>query len=701
MYYRPMAATRLRSIFFAGHSLAGIGVVATLLSLCGASPACAVSLAGLPSVDVLASAARAPESVAKADSGGASSADPGGPGAVFAWGSGSDGQLGDGGTTGSDVPVPVSGLSEASAIAGGYSFGLALLKSGAVAAWGAGESGYLGDGSVENSDEPVSVSGLTEVSAISAGWYHSLALLEDGDVVAWGYNGFGELGDGEREGPEFCPGACSKVPVAVPGLSEVSAVAAGASDSFALLADGHVMAWGGGGNELGIGGEQESDVPVEVPGLSEVVAISAGYSTTLALLGSGKVMAWGFNAYGQLGNGTTTSSDVPVEVSGLSEVVAISAGVDHDLALLRNGTVMAWGDNEYGELGDGTTTGPETCVNDYDEKVGCSATPVPVDGLSEVTQITAGSEFSLALLKSGAVMAWGENERGELGDRGMVSSDLPVEVVSLRGASAISAGSWYEGLAIAQAAAAPPTISKLEPAYGSPAGGTSVTITGERLGDATGVLFGSAQAESFTVESETRITALSPPGSGIVDVGVQAPEGLISATSPADEFSYAPAVSKLEPKQGPQEGGTEVSITGTDFTGASEVKFGESEAEKLQRALGHADHGGRSAGQGESHRGGEDRRWDEPGGLSRSLQVPASRKPVLAHLGKPGARRRHTTVRIPDRRERCLLPDEWHLCRGRSLRRRAELDRSDGRHGRLGAGGRARLRLFRHLLSFQ
>jgi alpha-tubulin suppressor-like RCC1 family protein len=578
MYHRPMAGARLRSVLFTGHSLAGFGVVAALLSLCGASPASAASLAGLPSVDVLASAARAPASVAKADSGGAGSADPAGPGAVFAWGSGSNGQLGDGGTTETDVPVPVSGLSEASAVAGGYAFGLALLHGGAVAAWGDGESGLLGDGSVQSSDEPVHVSGLTEASAIAAGWYHSLALLEDGDVVAWGYNGFGELGNGERDGPESCPGACSKVPVAVLGLSEVSAVAAGASDSFALLSDGHVMAWGGGGNELGIGGEQESDVPVEVPGLSEVVAISAGYSTTLALLGSGKVMAWGFNAYGQLGNGTTSSSDVPVEVSGLSEVVAISAGVDHDLALLRNGTVMAWGDNEYGELGNGTTTGPETCVNAYDEKVGCSRTPVPVNGAREVSQIAAGSEFSLALLNDGTVLAWGENERGELGDRSTSGSDVPVEVVSLRGASAISAGSWYEGLAIAQAAAAPPSITKIEPAYGSPAGGTSVTITGERLGDATGVLFGSAQAERFTVESETQITAVAPPGSGIVDVGVEAPGGLISATSAADEFSYAPAVSKLEPKQGPQEGGTEVSITGTNLTGASEVKFGESDA---------------------------------------------------------------------------------------------------------------------------
>src|SRR6202043_870930 len=102
--------------------------------------------------------------------------------------------------------------------------------------------------------------------------------------------------------------------------------------SYALLGNGTVIAWGNGGGfggSLGDGSESPSDVPVAVcapapepcPGsrLSEVAAISTSRDSTLALLKNGKVMAWGSNGFGKLGTGTETSSNVPVEVTGLSE----------------------------------------------------------------------------------------------------------------------------------------------------------------------------------------------------------------------------------------------------------------------------------------------------------------------------------------------------------------------------------------------
>lgn len=79
-----------------------------------------------------------------------------------------------------------------------------------------------------------------------------------------------------------------------------------------------------------------------------------------------------------------------------------------------------------------------------------------------------------------------------------------------------------------------PVVTGISPASG--AAGTSVTITGSGLGGATGVSFGGAAAQ-FTIDSDTQITATSPPGSGTVDVTVVTPGGT-SATSPADQFSY-------------------------------------------------------------------------------------------------------------------------------------------------------------------
>ena len=86
---------------------------------------------------------------------------------------------------------------------------------------------------------PVAVSGLGEVTAIAAGTYHSLALLSNGTVMAWGSNDSGELGDESFGGPETCifgpnSSACSDVPVAVSGLSEVTAIAAGEFYSLGL-----------------------------------------------------------------------------------------------------------------------------------------------------------------------------------------------------------------------------------------------------------------------------------------------------------------------------------------------------------------------------------------------------------------------------------------------------------------------------------
>jgi len=129
-------------------------------------------------------------------------------------------------------------------------------------------------------------------------------------ATAWGDNEYGQLGSGSSIWAE-------PVPVAVSGLSGVTAVSGGRFHSLALLSNGTALEWG-----ITTG----TRVPVTVSGLSGVTAIAAGAYYSLALLSNGKVMAWGFNESGQLGNGSTTSSSVPVAVSGLSGVTAISAG---------------------------------------------------------------------------------------------------------------------------------------------------------------------------------------------------------------------------------------------------------------------------------------------------------------------------------------------------------------------------------------
>jgi len=480
---------------------------------------------------------------------------------VVGWGQNTSGQLGDGNFSQSDVPVTPSNLNFVTSVAAGGHHSLALLTDGTVAAWGKNASGQLGDGGTTASDVPVAVEELTGAKAIAAGANHSLALLTDGTVMAWGGNEAGQLGDGNTTE--------SDVPVPVEGLKGVvTAIAAGGEHSLALLSNGTVMAWGENEHgELGDGNTSNSDVPVAVKGLKGVTAIAAGGEHSLALLSNGTLMAWGSNEYGQLGIGAggeeeeiQAESDVPVAVNGVSGATAIAAGARHSLALLGSGTVMAWGENESGELGDGS-------INRGEEAPGA------VSGLSGVTAVSAGGAHSMALLANDTVMTWGENKSGELGNgTAGEPSPIPVAVSGLGEVKGISAGGSHD-LAYSEPI---PTVAGVSPGTGSTAGGTSVTITGTNFEGATSVSFGASNATKFTVGSPTSITAISPAGTaGTVNVTVTTPAGT-SPTVPADRFTYVPPpiIKKLSPKAGPAAGATAVTITGSNFDGATAVSFG-------------------------------------------------------------------------------------------------------------------------------
>jgi hypothetical protein len=120
-----------------------------------------------------------------------------------------------------------------------------------------------------------------------------------------------------------------------------------------------------------------------------------------------------------------------------------------------------------------------------------------------------------------------------------------------------------------------PTVTSVSPSAGPPVGGTSVTITGANFAGTTAMTFGAAAA-TFTVNSATTITATAPAGSaGTVDVTVTTPSGT-SATNAADQYTYVavPTVTAVSPSTGPVAGGTSVTITGANFTGATAVMFG-------------------------------------------------------------------------------------------------------------------------------
>lgn len=137
-----------------------------------------------------------------------------------------------------------------------------------------------------------------------------------------------------------------------------------------------------------------------------VVDIAVGNEHTVVVLSGGTVKTLGANFHGQLGNDNGGYSRIPFTVSGITAAVAVAAvgitnaeavasgvssntlyGGNHTAALLSDGKVMAWGDNEYGQLGNGSTTD--------------SSIPVEVSGITNATAIAAGGFHTVALLSDG------------------------------------------------------------------------------------------------------------------------------------------------------------------------------------------------------------------------------------------------------------------------------------------------------------
>ena len=279
---------------------------------------------------------------------------------VKCWGSSSDGQVGNGTISSSNTtPLDVTGLtSGVKAVSGGTFFTCAVTSAGGAKCWGRNALGQLGDGTTTRSSVPVDPTGLTSgVAGISAANSHACALMASGGVKCWGANG-GRLGNGST--------AASLTPVDVSGLSNATAVSAGNLFSCALTAVGGVKCWGDNSvGQLGNGSSSTSTVPVDVSGLtSGVIAIDAGQSFACAITATGGVKCWGFNDDGELGNGSTTESHVPVDVTGLSSgVTAIMSGQHHSCAVTSAGAVKCWGLNDLKQLGNGTSTTATTPVN--------------------------------------------------------------------------------------------------------------------------------------------------------------------------------------------------------------------------------------------------------------------------------------------------------------------------------------------------
>lgn len=410
-------------------------------------------------------------------------------GAAKCWGNNNYGQLGDGTTTTSTVPVTVSGLSSGvTSIAVGENHACATLSDGTIRCWGYNSLGQLGDGTTTNSTVPVTVGGISSgATKVSLGYRHSCALVSGG-VKCWGYNNYGQFGNGTT--------TASSTPVDATGLtsgvldmSTSGDSIGGNSTTCAIDSTGAVKCWGANNyGQVGDGSLTTRTLPTQVSGLtsgytqvsvsvgnvcalhnsgksycwgdntvgqlsgnlggflfspkdtigmsSQTTAIKLGNAFTCAIQ-NGAAKCWGTNNSGQLGNGNNTDQGSPVQVSGLtSGVTAIATDNDsyyssRHACAVHNGAVKCWGDNSSGQLGNGVTGGS-------------SNVPVQVSGLtSGAVGVSVSLYHSCAVMNTGGVKCWGSNSHGQLGNNSTTASNVPVDVANISTATDVSIASRY------------------------------------------------------------------------------------------------------------------------------------------------------------------------------------------------------------------------------------------------------------------
>jgi alpha-tubulin suppressor-like RCC1 family protein/phosphodiesterase/alkaline phosphatase D-like protein len=355
---------------------------------------------------------------------------------VLAWGSNGNGQLGDDSVVNRTVATPAEASGPLAgktviAVTTGNSHSLALCLDGSMAAWGSNSNGALGDLSFTSSRIPVAVAQSEALAdktivAIAAGGSHNLALAADGSLVSWGSNTYGQMGTGGSY--SATSGARAVDQSGVLAGKTVAAIAAGGEFSMALCTDGALAMWGANASgQLGNNSTTSAEFPVWVDRTGvladkTITVIAAGAGHALVLCADGTLATWGYNSTGQLGNGTTANASIPVLVNRTGvlagkTVVAIAAGGYHSLALCADGTLAAWGKNSNGQLGNNSTTQ--------------SAVPVEVSRTgvlagTSVTDIVAGLEFSMAKCGDGTVVTWGLNSAGQLGNNSTTPSSVPV-----------------------------------------------------------------------------------------------------------------------------------------------------------------------------------------------------------------------------------------------------------------------------------
>ncbi|XP_031621811.1 probable E3 ubiquitin-protein ligase HERC2 [Contarinia nasturtii] len=347
---------------------------------------------------------------------------------IYGWGHNHRGQLGglEGGRIKSPTPCDSLSILRPICIAGGEQTLFLVTPDGKLYATGYGAGGRLGIGGTDSMTSPTLVESLQHVFikkvAVNSGGKHCLALTADGDVYSWGEGEEGKLGHGDR--------ASYDKPKLIEALSGVSVVdiACGSAHSACITSSGNLYTFGKGRyGRLGHGDSEDQVKPKMVEALIGYrvidVACGSGDAQTLCITDDDSVWSFGDGDYGKLGRGGSEGCKYPIKIDSLVGlgVIKVECGSQFSIALTRSGSVYSWGKGDYQRLGHGSV--------DHVRR------PKKVAALQniKIVSIATGSLHCVACDDKGRVFVWGDNDEGQLGDGTISAIPRPRIVTSLQG----------------------------------------------------------------------------------------------------------------------------------------------------------------------------------------------------------------------------------------------------------------------------
>jgi alpha-tubulin suppressor-like RCC1 family protein len=340
-----------------------------------------------------------------------------GDGTLWAWGSGTFGQLGNGSTTDKKIPTQVGTANNWVNISAGNNYSMAIKTDGTLWAWGYNFDGQLGNGTTTNRSQPIQIGTANNWSSVATGEGHTLAIKTDGTLWAWGSNVYGQLGDATIVNKTS--------PIQIGTANNWASIATKSVTSYAIKVDGSLWAWGRNNfGQMGDGTTVNKGTPQQIGNATNWTNVAAGYNHSIATKTNGTLWAWGLNNFMQLGDGTTVAKTAPIQIGSATNWNTIASGFEHSIAIKTDGSLWAWGANSFGQLGDGTSTN--------------RSTPKQIGTATNWASISAGNIFTAATKNDGSVWAWGNNLYYQIGDGTSIDKFLPTFVSNCSNCAAIT-----------------------------------------------------------------------------------------------------------------------------------------------------------------------------------------------------------------------------------------------------------------------